>query len=220
MKEIVALLFLVGFSVPTVWLALKGKAKGPIATIVLSFSIIGAFMIANYDIIQKVSGAGFEVETAKRELSDTKNEAIAAIKKDVDLQKESIRALISSANETEMNIQQQKQSLDEIVKVANDLKSNIETQRKAFASLNSDATKTKEEIARLNQASAEIALVLVKATYLTLETKSEFGTDRSKKAIETIFADLNALLPRVIPSEAGRAEYIKSLQDLLPARTK
>lgn len=70
----------------------------------------------------------------------------------------------------------------------------------------------------MNAAAGQIALILVRATYFTIETKNEFGTERVQKAIEEILNDLNKVLPMVIQNERERAEWINQLQSTLPPR--
>lgn len=85
-------------------------------------------------------------------------------------------------------------------------------------STNKDLSKAGERIKALNDAAAEIALILVRATYFTIETKSEFGTERATKATEEIMKDLNKILPMVITDPQKRAEWIVNLQNTLPKR--
>lgn len=125
--------------------------------------------------------------------------------------KEAIRLLISNANDT-------KDKIENLIKTATDLDNNIEKQKKEIIEINKFAENAKKEIETLNTASAQIALILVRATYFTLETKGEFGTPRTNMAIQEIVSDLNKILPMVIPDNEERAKWIKDLQNILPPR--
>lgn len=217
-KEIIAILFLLSFSIPTVRLIFAKKLEVKSAVAVLTFALFGAFAIANYDVIQKIKWGGIEVETAKQEITRIKESAIEDIKQEVGQQKESIKLLISNANDTREKLEHQRKSLTDLVRTASDLQKRIEEQKNAIQALNQEGLKTKSEIQKLNHASAEIALILVRATYLTLETKGEFGTDRAQKAIELIFDDLNKMLPMVIHDEKERSKWIQDLKKSLPER--
>lgn len=186
--------------------------------ILLCFSIVSGFMIANYDLVTKLSWGSIGVETAKREITEAKESAIREIAAEVKEQKESIRLLISNANDTRERMEKQKEALNDVIRKASDLQNKIEEQKKRIVELNQSAEKTKKEIENLNLAAAQIALILVRATYFTIETKSEFGTDRATKAIQEVLSDLNKILPMVIPDERERADWIKRLQTTLPSR--
>jgi ABC-type transporter Mla subunit MlaD len=151
------------------------------------------------------------VETAIKEIQETKETAIKEISSEVKGHEESIRLLISDANDT-------KDKIENLIKIATNLGNNIEKQKNEIIEINKFAENTKKEIERLNAASDQIALILVRITNFTLETRSEFGTTRVKKAIQEITNDLNKILPMIIPDNEERAMWIKDLQNFLPPR--
>lgn len=215
MKELIAFLVFFCISCVSIYLSVIKKIDSKILIVLLVFAIISGFTIVNYDIIKKIkfgSNLGsIEVETAKKEIFETKETALKEINSEVKGHEESIRLLISNANDT-------KDKIENLIKIATDLDNNIEEQKKEIIGINKFAENTKKEIETLNTASAQIALILVRATYFTVETKSEFGTSRAEKAIQEIMNDLNKILPMVIPDNEERAKWIKDLQNILPPR--
>ena len=182
----------------------------------LCFSIAAGFSIANWNIITKLKWGQIEVETARQEINETKELALKEIVSEVKNQKESIKLLISNANDSREKIDKQKQGLEQLIKTAIDLQGKIEGQKKIVVSLNQSAQKTKSEIEKLNGASAQIALSLIRALYFTMKTKSEFGGARVQKATEEIVDDLDRILPMVIPDPKERVEWLRKLQSTLP----
>ena len=209
---------LLGFSIPTVRRLYSKQIDVKVAITIFTFALFSAFLITNYDVIQKIKWGGIEVETAKKEINEIKDNAIEEIKKEIGDQKKSINLLISGANDARAKIDQQKKSLEELIKKASELQQNIENQKASILALNQEGLKTKSEIQRLNRASAEIALIVVRTTYLFSTTKNEIGTDRAQKAIELIYNDLNKILPMVIPDEKERSKWIRSLENSLPVK--
>lgn len=215
MKELIAILTFICISSIAIYFSVIKRIDTKLLIIFLVFAIISGFTIANYDIIKKFKfGSKFgsiEVETAKKEIQETKEIAIKEISSEVKGHEESIKLLISNANDT-------KDKIENLIKIATNLGNNIEEQKKEIIEINKFSENTKKEIETLNAASAQIALILVRITYFTLETKSEFGTTRVKKAIQEITSDLNKILPMIIPDNKERAKYIKDLQNILPSR--
>jgi chromosome segregation ATPase len=218
MKEMIALIVFVVVAATTIFLAVRKKISGKLAALLLGFSIVAGYAIANYDIIQLIKWGNFEVQTAKKEISEAKQSALADISNEVKGQKESIRLLLTSVNDTREKLEEQKRALAGIVNTATELQKKIEEQKNVVLTLNNDARRTRDEIRKLNDASGQIALIMVKANYLTLSTKNEFGGLRSQKAIQEIENDINRLLPLVIPDSQQRAKWIQDLQTILPAR--
>jgi len=215
MKELIAILTFICISSIAIYFSIIKRIDSKLLIIFLVFAIISGFTIANYDIIKKFKfGSKFgsiEVETAKKEIQETKEIAIKEISSEVKGHEESIKLLISNANDT-------KDKLENLIKIATNLENNIEEQKKIIIEINKFAENTKKEIIILNNASAQIALILVRATYLTHETKGEFGTSRAERAIQEIMNDLNKILPMIIPDNEERAKWIKDLQNILPPR--
>lgn len=221
MKLIIALLFFVNLTVVTIHLAVIKRIDSKLTTLFLFCAIVGGFAIANYDVIRyfKLGREGVEIETAKREIDDAKSSALAEIDAEVKSQKESIRLLVSNANQASDKLEAQKEALSKLVDTAIALQKNIEQQKREISKLNQETLTAKQEIVKLNTASSEIALTLVRATYLTLQTRSEFGAGpRLTKAVAEIEKDINQILPMVIPNPQLRAEWLQQLQNTLPKR--
>jgi len=215
MKELIAFLIFFCISCISIYLSVIKKIDSKILIILLVFAIFSGLALVNYDIIKKIKFGStlgsIEVETAKKEIFETKETALKEISSEVKGHEESIRLLISDANDT-------KDKIENLIKIATDLDNNIVEQKKEILGINKFAENTKKEIERLNAASAQIALILTRIGYFTLETRNEFGTTRVKKVIQEITNDLNKIVPMIIPDNEERAMWIKDLQNILPPK--
>jgi len=218
MKEVIALIVFLALVIFTFYLTLSHKIDTKITIVFLIFSIISGFIISNYDIIKKLKWKGFELETFKQDVSEIKSKALKEIREDVDDQKQSIKLLITSANDTRSNLDIQIRIVESLIDKVKVTEESIKKQAINVNKLNLRAEKTKQQISILHNASTELALLLTKITWLQLETKSEFGTDRAQKAMDDIFEDLNKIIAVVIPNGQDRAKWINDLQSSLPKR--
>ncbi|TKJ39577.1 MAG: hypothetical protein CEE38_02315 [Planctomycetes bacterium B3_Pla] len=219
MKLILGLLAFICFSTITIYLSVEKRMDHKLTVILLAFSILSGIAIANYDVIRKFKFGGLEVETAKKEISDAKDDAISAIKQEIEKQKESVAILTRDANVTSDKIEKQKSEINTLVKTAQELEKEIVKRKEETLLLSRDTQESRKEIETLNIAAQQIALTLVKATYLTLSTKSEFGTSsRLTKATKEIENDINRILPIVMPDSEERSQWINDLKDILPPR--
>ena len=217
MKEIIAIFVFLSVSGVTFYFAIKGKIKVGLTLTFLVFAIASGICISNYDTILQLKLEN-KLGSFKVEIEKVKDTALEEIESAIAEQRESINLLITNANNTKDEIENQNKSLTKLIKTATELKNEIETQKNNIIELNSDAENTKNEIKKLNLASAQIALLLVKATYFTLKTKNEFGTDRAEVAIKEIEDGLNKILPMVIPNERERQFWVKKLKNTLPPK--
>jgi len=223
MKLTIGLLIFVCVTAITMYLAVTKRIDNKLAFIFLTFAIIAGFVTANYDVVRhlKLGRGGLEVETqaAKREIGDAKSTALAEIDSEVKSQKESIRLLMANANQTSDKLEEQRKALSVLINTATVLQEKIEKQKLEISKLNQDSQAAKQEIVKLNAASSQIALTLVRAAYLTLQTKNEFGGGpRLEKALAEINADINRILPMVIPDPQERAQWVHQLKNTLPKR--
>lgn len=219
MKEITGLLVFICIAVITIYLSVAKRIDCKLTLVLLLFSILAGFAVANYDIIKRLKWGDFELETAKKELSEVKDSAIKDIKEEVKNQKESLELVIRDANSTSKEIKEQKKEVNNLIKTAEALQSKIEERKKEIISLNKETEKTKEELTNLNLAAQQIALTLIKTTYLTLSTKNELGSSpRLKKVTQEIENDINRILPMVIPGNRERSQWVNDLKNILPPR--
>lgn len=100
----------------------------------------------------------------------------------------------------------------------NEIKTELATQKEEVGNLSKHAEKTKGEIANLFKSSSDLALLITKVSWLQLQTKNEFGTERAQRAIKNINEDLNEIIKVVIPDEENRNKWINKLQNSLPPR--
>ncbi len=156
MKLTIGLLIFMCVTTITVHLAVTKRIDGKLTMIFLTFAIVAAFVAANYDVVKrpKLNSEGLEVETAKEEIDKAKSTALSEIDAEVRSQKESIRILISTANETSDRLEQQRKALSDLVATASALQKRIEEQKQEISKLNQESLAAKQEITKLNAASS------------------------------------------------------------------
>lgn len=210
-KETVAILFGVCVTIFTLYLIVTKQIDAKISAVLLIFALIGGLGIANYDIIKRIKWKDIELETYERKVQDIKEGALHEIEREVINHKESISLLIANLNDTREKIDAQRKAVKLLVE-----KISQQEQRLQYLANKADSTKNRIEI--LHKASSDLALLLTKITWLQVETKSEFGTNRAQKAIEQILNDLNRIVAVVIPDTQERSRWVGELQSSLPPR--
>jgi hypothetical protein len=90
MKEIIALFLFLCITGITLYTSITKQIDAKLTIIFLCFSVISGLSIANYDVIQKVSFQGMEIQTFKGQVTKIKQEAIDDIRRDVESQKKAL----------------------------------------------------------------------------------------------------------------------------------
>ncbi len=161
MKLVVGILVFTCVTAITMHLVATKKIDTKLTVILLTFAIVAGFVAANYDVVKrlKFGHEGLEVETAMQEITAVKSTALSEIDAEVKSHKESIRLLISTANETSDKIEQQRRGVSDLVATATALQKKTEEQKQEISKLNKESQAAKQEIVKLNAAASEIALV-------------------------------------------------------------
>lgn len=83
MKEIIALIVFLSFSIITTYLAANKQINTGLATVLFVFAILSGIAISNYDFIKRIKWKDFEIETFEREVNKIKDEALTKIHNEV-----------------------------------------------------------------------------------------------------------------------------------------
>jgi septal ring factor EnvC (AmiA/AmiB activator) len=220
MKEVVALIIFLVFSIFTIRLAISNKIGAKLTSIFLIFAILAGITIANHDVIKKLKWKDMEIETFERDVVRIKEKAIEELESEIKKQKESIDLLIAGANDTREKLSIQRKVVESLIGTVQETGKSVTIQQKRVGELNDQAERTKNEVEVLHKASLDLALLLVRITWLQLETKSEFGTKRVKVAIKNISDDLNRILRTIIPDEQERIKWLQDLYNSIPSKEK
>lgn len=211
MKVTIAILFGICVTIFTLYLIVTKQIDSKMSVVLFLFALIGGLGIANYDIIKRIKWQGLELETYERKVRDIKDDALREIEHEVSNHKESIAMLTANLNDTREKIAVQKRAVESLIE-------KISHQEQSLQDLASKANTTKERIEILHKASSDLALLLTKITWLQIETKNEFGTERVQKAVEQILKELNEIVAVVIPDPQEKSRWIQELQSSLPPR--
>ena len=112
---------------------------------------------------------------------------------------------------------QLEEARNERVNAASALTRATQAEKKASLAAKS-AEKAEQNIKVVQEALSRQALLLTSVTWLHLETKSEFGTERAKKAADQILADLDSLIVSAIPDPNERRQWVQNLRESIPMR--
>ena len=130
MKEVIALLWGICIVVVTIYLVVNNNVSKTAAGMFFAVAILGGLVIANYDVLKKVSGLGLEVETFRKEIDSVKEEALAEIKQEVAEHKESIALLVRTGNDLSTKLEDQKADVTAIIEKAQALETQLTEQEK------------------------------------------------------------------------------------------
>lgn len=216
MKAIVALLFLVSIVVITLHLTTKKQIGVLVAVLFFCVAILGGLAIANYDFIKTLKWNGLEIQTFRGEVDSIKGEALASIRAEVESQKASIRLLITNANDLRTALDAEKAAVESLLEKSKAAEQRLTSLDQHVSQVAAQIAESQRRVEELHKASDDLALLLAQITWLQIETKNEFGTERATAALNKIVDGLNRVVVVVIPEANARSRWIQQLTNSLP----
>jgi hypothetical protein len=215
-KAIVALLFLVSIVVITLHLTTKKQIGVLVAVLFFCVAILGGLAIANYDFIKTLKWNGLEIQTFRGEVDSIKGEALASIRAEVESQKASIRLLITNANDLRTALDAEKAAVESLLEKSKAAEQRLTSLDQHVSQVAAQIAESQRRVEELHKASDDLALLLAQITWLQIETKNEFGTERATAALNKIVDGLNRVVVVVIPEANARSRWIQQLTNSLP----
>ena len=142
MKALIALLFGICIVAISLYLHVEKKIDLKSASAMFALAILGGLAIANYDVLKRAKGLGFEVETARTEIQEIKSDALKEIRGEVDRHKDAIAVLMRSATDLGDKLEKQKTIAKALLEKAERLESEIEKDQTQLSKVKTRACKS------------------------------------------------------------------------------
>ncbi|MCE5242196.1 MAG: hypothetical protein ABFD98_19810 [Syntrophobacteraceae bacterium] len=211
MKEILGLIVFLTLTGAAVWLAVSRRTSNVFSAMVLAFSLVSGWAVANYDWIRtakwEIPGA---TETLKR-VSEAGTASVAEIRRESEERKLALDALSAEVREAGEKIVVQRKGIDSLVE-------ELKAKEQKIAALSEKAGQAADQSASLQRNSADLALMITKVIWLLVEAKDEYGAERAEKATDELLNQLDEVVRVAIPDPDARAKFTSSVMNSLPPR--
>jgi archaellum component FlaC len=204
MRETVALLVFLAIAGPAILLAIKKRIGNPLTVILLVFSLISGWGIANYDWVKKVQFQPPGLSDFQKQVAEIKQGAVDELKKEAEDGKESFKRLASSVELTGALVEKRKNEIDGLADAMNKSGEEMKAQE--------------EKIEKINANFSELALLLTKVAWLQFQALGEPQSNRARAATQKIMDSLDEIVAAVIPDPQARAQFVSNLFNSLPAQ--
>lgn len=218
MKEIVGLLVFLAIGAGAIILAVKDRIGNNLATILLIFSLVSGWGIANYDWLQRLEWQVPGFAPFQKRVQTIEEGAVRDIHSQAEAEKASINLLISSAKEAHEDLGARKESIESLLSAVAKLEESVKAQEQKATELNEKARKMEDELVAIHDASSQLALLLTRVTWLEFEANDEYGAERAQIAVQKIMDGLDEIVGLVIKDPKARQAYISDVMSSLPPR--
>ncbi|MGV8075336.1 MAG: hypothetical protein AB2L11_12360 [Syntrophobacteraceae bacterium] len=225
MKEIIALLVFLIIAGLSTLLAARERIGNALLVILLAFSLIAGWMIANYDRIQGLQWEVLGHESFRKQIQLEKGNALAEVKnaldnmrKEVEEGRQSIRLAVSEASDLRNKIREERSVLDSALENFRQIEASMKNEERNIKELRDRSDEIRQQIAAIHEASSELALSLTRLTWLLMEARKDYGAERADLAVQHIMNQLDEIVGVVIDDPKARAEFVAEVMNSVPPR--
>ncbi len=225
MKEVIALIVFVMIFGLTIILALRKRIENSLAAILLLFSLLSGWTIANYDWLQRLQWKVPGLEAFQKEIQNEKECALSDmeavltdLRKEVAAKKESLVLVASEADDVRVKVEEERKAAHASLENFKLLEATLRAEEANIRELSGRVESMGRQIESIHQASSELALSMARLVWLLLEAREEYGAERAQAAVRLIMDRLDDIVGVAIVDPNARAEFIADVMNSVPPR--
>lgn len=218
MREVIALAVFLTFSGFAIFLAARGRSGNVLTAILLAFSVLSGWGIANYDWIRTVRWEVPGIEAFRNQLDEIREDAVMEIQKAADARGSELRTVVAEAEAAAEQSEARKRSLDASLEAALKAEERIKVYEQRLLEIYGTDFAAKDDAWEANRANHELALILTRIAWLLLESRDNPGDERCQLAVQGIKDSLDEVMMIVIKDPEERVRFISEVMNSIPPK--
>jgi hypothetical protein len=217
MREIVALSVFMAVSGITVYLSVNRKIDNVLTAILLIFSLVSGWSIANFDWLSKVRWEMPGIAAYEQRVNQIKEEHLEEITKEIASYKESLGIADSGVNAINEKMDLWRKDLELFSEKVRSAEESLKNESKRMKEESDKLARTREQIIEIYLASSQLALSLTRVAWFQIEVGGEPQGEKSKAAVQQLLDELDVLVGLVIEDPQARAKFVSEVMGSVPA---
>jgi hypothetical protein len=218
MREVIALAVFLSFSGFAIFLAARGRAGSFMTAILLAFSALSGWGIANYDWVQTVKWEVPGSEAFRTQLNVIREEAVAEIQRAGDARRSELKNTVAEAEVAAEKSEAREKSLETVLESALKAEERIKVYEQRLLELYGKDFAAKDNAWEASRSNHELALLLTRVAWLLLESRDNPGDERCQAAAQGIMDSLDEVMTIVIKDPEERMQFISEVMNSIPPR--
>ena len=216
MKEIVGLVLFLSISGAAILMAVRHRIGTGLAAVLLLFSIVSGFGIANQDLLRKafLEPAGLKT---KEEVAEYGKNTAEKIRSEAEAARESISFAATAAKSLVERVDARVHELEAIRESARESESRCRAVEDKVKELAEKALQAQIEAEKTQRLAMQLGLIQAKVIWLQTEAAAHSEDERIQAACQQILDGLDELVTAIIPDPKARADFIATVKDSVPA---
>ncbi len=216
MKLLVALAVFFMMAGFTFYLAGTQRIHAFVTAVLLTFSLLSGFVIANYDWLE---GMRFEVpglQLYQDQVRKIREEATQELRGEVEKQKRDLSNLLAEHADLTTRLEAQKKSIEAVLDSTRSLENELKEKEQALKDLAARAEQARDHMVAVQGQSSELALMLTRIIWLQFQAANQQTPERAEAAVRQIMDGLDEIVGLVIADPQARSEFVSGVMGSLP----
>ncbi len=216
MKETVALIVFVSIAAFACFLIVRKRIGIPVAVVLLGFSLLAGWGIANYDWIRTARWQVPGIPEYRQQIETVRENAVQEYCGELEGRKAEIGLLMSGIEDAQRKTESQLKELQALMASVKKSSEDLKAEEQKVTELKQQEEHAREQITAIQKGSSELALLMTKVTWLLVEAKTSTGSKRSEEATKQLLDGLDEVVALVLSDPAERAKFVSGVVDSLP----
>jgi chromosome segregation ATPase len=184
--------------------------------VLLTFSILSGFVIAQYDWLERLRFEVPGLQSYQDQVVRIREEASRDLLADAQQRKKEFLTLLTEHEELTARLESQKKNVETVLDTLHALENDLKEREKALRDLVARAEQARDQMLTIQGHSSELALMLTRIIWLQFQAGSPQNQERSEAAVRQIMDGLDEIVGLVISDPQARSEFITGVMGSLP----
>lgn len=199
------------------YLAGTQRIHASVTAVLLFFSLLSGFVIANYDWLERLRFEVPGLQVYKDELGAIREEAARGLRAEVLQRKGELSTLLAEHGELTAQLESRKKDIETILEALRRLDGELKEREKTLRDLVARAEQSRDQMVAIQNQTSELALMLTRTIWLQVQAAHHQNPEVAEAAVREVLDGLDAIVALVISDPKARSEFVSGVMSSVQA---
>jgi septal ring factor EnvC (AmiA/AmiB activator) len=200
----------------TFYLAGTQRIHALVTAVLLSFSLLSGFVIANYDWLERLRFEVPGLQLYEDRVLRIREEAIQELRGEVERRKKELSDLMAEHADLTGRLESQKKNIEAVLDSTRSFENELKEKEQALKDIAARAELARDHMVAVQGRTSELALLLTRITWLQFQAANQQSPERAEAAVKQIMDGLDEIVGLVITDPQARNEFVSGVMGSLP----
>jgi len=199
----------------TFYLAGTQRIHASVTAVLLCFSLLSGFVIANYNWLERLRFEVPGLQVYEDEVTRIREEAARRLRAEALEQKREFSDLVAEHGALTARLESQKKNVETVLESLRSLDGELKEREKALKDLVARAEQARDQMTAIQSQTSELALMLTRVIWLQIQAAHQQNPELAEAAVREVLDGLDAVVGLVIADPQARNEFVSGVMNSL-----